>query len=47
VNKEAVTDDPQRRRPDISVARTSLNWEPKVYIREVRGFSSITVDKFF
>lgn len=25
-----VIDDPQRRRPDISRAKTYLNWEPKV-----------------
>ena len=31
---DAVEDDPQRRRPDISVARKHLNWEPKV------GFSN-------
>lgn len=27
---DAVEDDPQRRRPDISVARKQLNWHPKV-----------------
>lgn len=26
----AVEDDPQRRRPDITRAKTYLNWEPKV-----------------
>lgn len=26
----AVEDDPQRRRPDITVAETQLNWAPKV-----------------
>jgi dTDP-glucose 4,6-dehydratase len=26
--------DPQRRRPDISRARSLLNWEPKVYMEE-------------
>ena len=30
VFKEAVEDDPQRRRPDISLAKKVLNWEPKV-----------------
>ncbi len=28
------TDDPMRRRPDITKARTLLNWEPKVQLRE-------------
>ena len=27
-------DDPKRRRPDISLAREELNWEPKVNLRE-------------
>ncbi len=28
--KEEVEDDPKRRKPDISVAKNELNWEPKV-----------------
>ena len=32
--KEKVEDDPQRRRPDITVAKENLNWEPKVKLRE-------------
>lgn len=28
----AVEDDPQRRRPDITVAETHLHWSPKVNI---------------
>jgi UDP-glucuronate decarboxylase len=27
----AVQDDPQRRKPDITRARTYLGWEPKVH----------------
>jgi len=30
VTQPAVEDDPQRRRPDITRAKTVLNWEPKV-----------------
>ncbi|MEJ7694627.1 MAG: SDR family NAD-dependent epimerase/dehydratase, partial [Daejeonella sp.] len=30
VFKELPTDDPKQRRPDITKARTILNWEPKV-----------------
>ena len=29
-----VVDDPQRRRPDISVAMRELNWSPKVKLSE-------------
>lgn len=29
----AVEDDPQRRKPDISRARTILNWEPKIPLK--------------
>jgi len=32
--KEKVEDDPQRRRPDITVAKENLNWEPKIKLRE-------------
>ena len=31
--KEEVEDDPQRRRPDISVAKEHLDWEPKVTLK--------------
>lgn len=34
VYKEAVEDDPQRRRPDISVAKEQLNWQPHIKLRE-------------
>ena len=27
---QAAEDDPQKRKPDITKARTLLNWEPKV-----------------
>jgi nucleoside-diphosphate-sugar epimerase len=30
----AVEDDPQRRKPDITRARTILNWEPRVPLRD-------------
>jgi nucleoside-diphosphate-sugar epimerase len=29
-----VPDDPSRRRPDITRARSELNWEPRVPLRE-------------
>jgi len=28
--KDAVVDDPKQRRPDITLAKTWLNWSPKV-----------------
>jgi nucleoside-diphosphate-sugar epimerase len=31
---ERVADDPQRRRPDITRARTILGWEPHVSLQE-------------
>jgi UDP-glucuronate decarboxylase len=30
VNKPLPTDDPTRRKPDITLAKKELNWEPKV-----------------
>ena len=30
----AVEDDPQRRRPDISVAKSVLGWEPRVKLMQ-------------
>lgn len=30
----AVEDDPQRRKPDITRAKTVLNWEPRVSLKE-------------
>jgi nucleoside-diphosphate-sugar epimerase len=43
VKKEAVIDDPQRRQPDITVARENLNWEPTVALDE--GLAQ-TIDYF-
>jgi UDP-glucuronate decarboxylase len=34
VNRELPQDDPQVRRPDISLARQHLSWEPKVQLRQ-------------
>lgn len=30
----AVEDDPQRRKPDITRAKTFLNWEPRVPLKD-------------
>ncbi|CAN7996956.1 unnamed protein product [Ixodes hexagonus] len=34
VYTDKVEDDPQRRRPDISRAKTQLNWEPKIELQD-------------
>jgi len=34
VHMPAVEDDPQRRRPDISLAKAKLNWQPKVTLEK-------------
>ena len=34
VHKSAVEDDPQRRRPDISLAKKVLDWEPRVTLKQ-------------
>lgn len=34
INKPLPKDDPVRRKPDISLAKEKLNWEPKVDINE-------------
>jgi dTDP-glucose 4,6-dehydratase len=34
VFKDLPVDDPTRRRPDITKAKTLLGWEPKVALRE-------------
>jgi dTDP-glucose 4,6-dehydratase len=34
VYKELPTDDPKQRRPDITLAREILGWEPKVHRSE-------------
>lgn len=31
VNKPATRDDPQQRKPDITVAKENIGWEPKVW----------------
>jgi nucleoside-diphosphate-sugar epimerase len=35
--RDPVPDDPSRRRPDITRARSELGWEPRVPIREGVG----------
>jgi UDP-glucuronate decarboxylase len=37
VYKKAVEDDPQQRKPDITLARKELNWEPKIMLEEGLG----------
>ena len=32
--KENTADDPGRRKPDITLAKTALGWEPKITLRE-------------
>lgn len=34
VHKEAVQDDPKQRKPDITLAKKILNWEPNIALRE-------------
>ncbi len=34
VQKDLPADDPARRRPDITLAKKHLNWEPRVPLRE-------------
>ncbi|XP_053403837.1 UDP-glucuronic acid decarboxylase 1-like [Mercenaria mercenaria] len=34
IHKQSVTDDPSRRKPDISRAKQYLNWEPKVKVMD-------------
>lgn len=43
VHKEAVEDDPRRRRPDISLAKKVLGWEPRVSLKQ--GLAK-TIDYF-
>ena len=33
IHKPAMTDDPQRRKPDITRAKKYIGWQPKVYFR--------------
>jgi len=39
VHKPLPPDDPARRRPDITKARTLLGWEPKISLQEGLGKS--------
>lgn len=46
VHKELPQDDPEKRKPDISLAKKLLNWEPKIQLKEgieqtVKYFESI------
>lgn len=34
VYNERIEDDPRVRRPDISIAKSQLGWEPKIYLQE-------------
>ncbi len=34
VQRPRPSDDPTQRQPDISLAKSKLNWEPKVALRE-------------
>jgi UDP-glucuronate decarboxylase len=34
VHEPLPADDPSRRRPDISAARSALGWEPKIALNE-------------
>ena len=34
INKDLPMDDPKLRRPDITLAKNKLNWEPKIELRE-------------
>jgi UDP-glucuronate decarboxylase len=45
------TDDPLQRKPDITLARTQLGWEPKVPLRDglartIAYFRSIDMSKY-
>ena len=51
VEKPLPTDDPERRRPDIALAKQRLGWEPQVALREglaktIDWFRSIDVDAY-
>ena len=44
-------DDPHRRRPDITLARERLGWEPKIALREglektIDWFAKLDLNKF-
>jgi UDP-glucuronate decarboxylase len=51
VEKPLPTDDPERRRPDITLAKQRLGWEPRIALREglaktIDWFRSIDVDSY-
>jgi len=51
VEKPLPVDDPERRRPDITLAKARLGWEPRVPLREGLGktidwFRSVKIDDF-
>ncbi len=51
VNRPLPGDDPQRRQPDISLAREKLDWNPTVKLREglartIEWFHSIDISKY-
>jgi UDP-glucuronate decarboxylase len=51
VEKPLPVDDPERRKPDITLARQHLGWEPKVPLREglaktIDWFKSVKLDEF-
>lgn len=51
VQRPAATDDPRQRQPDITLARRTLKWEPKVPLREglartIAWFRSIRLEDY-
>ncbi|NUQ51538.1 MAG: SDR family oxidoreductase [Phycisphaerales bacterium] len=51
VNKPLPADDPSRRCPDITLARTRLNWEPRIALRDglkktIEYFRTLNFDDF-
>jgi UDP-glucuronate decarboxylase len=51
VRRDLPIDDPTRRRPDISLAKEKLGWEPKTPLREglkktIEWFRSIQWDEY-
>lgn len=51
ISKPLPADDPSRRRPDITLAKKHLNWEPKIPLREglaktIEWFKSIDLDHY-
>ncbi len=51
IQKPLPVDDPERRKPDITLAKEKLQWEPKVPLREglaktIAWFRSVKLDEF-